>query len=146
MAKKLNIPVYFAVPGSARSALPADIKTTDRLLDFRHPDGAGTAGEVGLRLVIGKRAGLAKRIGKSGLVQTGDILLSMRPEWGGAGAYPNVQMGITHSGIAYIKNGVVHNLDNPMDTEFLGPKLRGELDGGHYKTIRLRSEERRVGK
>ena len=135
MAKRLKIPVYFALPDSARVSLPADIKTSDRLLDFKHPDAAGAQSGVGLRLIVGKRAGLAKRLGKSGLIQTGDILLSMRPEWGGAGAYPNVQMGITHSGIAYIKDGVVHNLDNPMDTEFLGKNLQGELSGGHYSTI-----------
>jgi hypothetical protein len=88
-------------------------------------------------VVIGKRAGLAKRLGKSGLVQTGDIILSVRPEWGGAGAYPNVQMGVSHSGIAYIKDGVLHNLDNPMDAEFLGPGLRGELNGSHYNTISM---------
>jgi hypothetical protein len=87
MAKKLKIPVYFAVPASARATLPKDIKTTDRLIDFKHPDAAKAAGDVGLRLVVAKRSGLAKRLGKSGLVQTGDILLTFRTEWGGAGAY-----------------------------------------------------------
>ncbi len=137
MAKKLNIPVFFAVPASARAGLPDGFNTADKLIEFKHPEANGTQGDVGLRLVVGKRAGLAQRLGKSGLVQTGDILLSMRPEWGGAGAYPNVQMGITHSGIAYIKDGVLHNIDNPMDTEFLGPRLTGELNGKHYQTIRL---------
>ena len=73
MARKLNIPVYFAVPASARGALPKTIDTTDRLVDFKHPD-AKNAGDVGLRLVVAKRAGMAQRLGKSGLVQTGDLL------------------------------------------------------------------------
>ena len=88
MARRLKIPVYFAVPASARLALPNSIDTSDRLVDFKHPDGKGAQGDVGLRLVIAKRAGFAQRLGKSGLVQTGDLLLTFRSEWGGAGAYP----------------------------------------------------------
>jgi hypothetical protein len=100
LAKKLNIPVYYAVPITARVDLPKDIKTTDKLVDFRHPDGVGAKGDVGLRLIMAQRSGLAKRLAQSGLVQTGDILLSFRPEWGGAGAYPNIQLGISHTGVA----------------------------------------------
>jgi hypothetical protein len=77
------------------------------------------------------------RLAKSGLVQTGDIILSMRPEWGGANAYTNIQMGITHSGIAYVKNGELHNLDVPMNNEFLGASLSGTLSGKHYDSIRM---------
>ena len=98
MARRLKIPVYFAVPNSARGALPKSIETSDRLIDFKHPD--AKRGDVGLRLVVAKRAGLAQRLGKSGLVETGDLLLTFRAEWGGAGAYPNVQMGISHTGVA----------------------------------------------
>ena len=83
MARRLNIPVYFAVPGSARIALPNTLDTPDRLVDFKHPDAKGA--DVGLRLVVAKRAGLAQRLGKSGLVQTGDLLLTFRSEWGPRG-------------------------------------------------------------
>ncbi len=136
VARKLKIPVFFAVPASSRADLPS-IDTTDPLIDFRHPDAADAQGDIGLRLVISKRRGLAQRLGTSGLIQTGDLLLSVRPEWGGAGVYPNIQMGISHTGIAYIKDGELHNLDNPMNAEFLGNQLRGELDGSHYKTINV---------
>ena len=98
IAAKLKIPVYFAVPASARAALPKDIKTTDKLIDFKHPDAKASAGDVGLRLVVVKRSGMAKRLGQSGIVRTGDLLLTFRSEWGGAGAYPNIQMGISHTG------------------------------------------------
>jgi hypothetical protein len=135
IAKKLDIPVYFAVPGWARAELPSDIETSDQLIDFKHPDGKDAKGDVGLRLVIAKRAGLAQRLAKSGLVQTGDILLSFRAEWGGAGAYPNVQMGISHTGIAYVKDGKVHNLDNPLNEEYLGRGMRGDLTSEHYRTL-----------
>jgi hypothetical protein len=137
MARRLNIPVYFAVPSSARGALPKNIDTSDRLVDFKHPDGQKAQGDVGLRLVVAKRAGLAARLGKSGLMQTGDVLLTFRSEWGGAGAYPNVQMGISHTGVAYIKDGVLHNLDNPLTEEYLGPGNRGELNGEHYRTLQF---------
>ncbi|MDH4983482.1 hypothetical protein [Hyphomicrobium sp. D-2] len=133
LAKKLNIPVFFAVPASARAPLPKDIKTTDKLYDFKHPEAATSKGDVGLRLIVAKRAGLAKRLGQSGLVQTGDILLTFRNEWGGAGAYPNIQMGISHTGFAYVdKTGTVRNLDNPLDAEYVG---RGDLTSDHYRTL-----------
>jgi hypothetical protein len=135
IAKRLNIPIYFAVPNSARLPLSRDISLPDRLIDFKHPDAKN--GEVGLRLVVARRAGLAKRLGQSGLVQTGDLLLTFRSEWGGAGAYPNVQMGISHTGIAYVKDGAMHNLDNPLTEEYLGPGMRGNLDSEHYRTLKL---------
>src|SRR5262245_39677063 len=46
MARRLKIPVYFAVPTSARAKLPNTVNTTDRLVDFKHPDAKG--GDVGL--------------------------------------------------------------------------------------------------
>ena len=135
MAKKLDIPVFFAVPASARVDLPDDIKTTFKLIDFKHPDAKSASGDVGLRLVVASRSNLAKRLADSGLVQTGDLLLSFRTEWGGAGPYPNVQMGISHTGLAYVKNGKVHNLDNPLNEEYLGPGMRGDLTSVHYRTL-----------
>jgi hypothetical protein len=133
LAKKLKIPVYFAVPKSSWAPLPKDIKTTDKLVEFKHPDGIKAKGDVGLRLVVAKRSGLSARLGKSGLLQTGDIMLTFRSEWGGAGAYPNIQMGISHTGFAYVdKNGNLRNLDNPMDGEYVGP---GNLTSEHYRTL-----------
>ena len=55
LAKKLKIPVYFAVPKSTWAKLP-DIKTTDKLVEFKHPDGMKAKGDVGLRLVVAKRS------------------------------------------------------------------------------------------
>lgn len=133
LAKKLKIPVFFAVPKSSWAPLPKDIKTTDKLVEFKHPDGVNAKGDVGLRLVVAKRSGLSARLGKSGLLQTGDIMLTFRSEWGWAGAYPNIQMGISHTGFGYIdKNGNLRNLDNPMDGEYVGP---GNLTSEHYRTL-----------
>lgn len=137
LAKKLGMPVYFAVPESARAALPNSFDTSDRLVEFKHPDAAGNDAGVGLRLVIAKRAGFGKRMAKSGLLQTGDVLLTFRPEWGGGGTYPNIQMGVSHAGIAYVKNGEVFQLDNPMDAEHLGKQLKGDFSGDHYRQLKF---------
>src|SRR5262249_48429003 len=69
--------------------------------------------------------------------QTGDLLLTFRSEWGGAGAYPNVQMGISHTGVAWVKDGMLHNIDNPLDEEYLGPGNRGDFNSAHYRTLQL---------
>jgi hypothetical protein len=135
LAKKLKIPVYFALPASARATLPQSFDTTDVLVDFKHPDAKNATGDVGLRIINAKRAGMAQRLANSGLVKTGDILLTFRTEWGGSGAYPNVQMGISHTGIAYVKDGVVHNLDNPLTEEYLGAGMRADLTSEHYRTL-----------
>jgi hypothetical protein len=127
MATKYKMPVFFALPDSARAKLPDDINTADTLVDYRHPENSN----VGLRLVVTKRSGWADRLAKSGLVQTGDLLLTFRPEWGGAGAYPNVQMGISHTGVAYVKGGQLYNVENPMNSEYLG------FSSEHYRTLNL---------
>ncbi|MBN9278998.1 MAG: hypothetical protein J0I57_15410, partial [Hyphomicrobium sp.] len=128
MARRLDMPVYLAVPASARLTLPKSINTTDRLVEFKHPDAKGAQGDVGLRLVVAKRAGFGQRMAKSGLIQTGDIILTFRPEWGGGGAYPNIQMGVSHTGIAYVQNGVARQLDIPLNAEYLGGNYGGNFD------------------
>ncbi len=137
IAKKLGMPVYFAVPASARVTLPKDISTADRLIDFKHPDGKGASGDVGLRVIVAKRAGFGQRMAKSGLIQTGDIILTFRPEWGGGGAYPNIQMGISHTGVAYYKDGAMRQIDNPLNSEYLGTNFGGNFDSVHYRTLKF---------
>jgi hypothetical protein len=136
MARRLGIPVFFGVPQSARLPLPKSINTTDRLIEFKHPDAKSTDAGIGLRLIVAKRSGFGKRMAQSGLIQTGDILLTFRPEWGGAGAYPNVQLGVSHTGIAYVKDGVAYQLDNPMDAEYLGASMKGDFSSEHYRTLK----------
>jgi hypothetical protein len=132
-ARRLGIPVYFAVPGTSRAALPKTFNTTDRLIDFRHPD--AKSGDVGLRIIAARRAGMGRRLAQSGLLQTGDIVLTFRPEWGGAGAYPNIQMGVSHAGLVFVRDGVAHQLDNPMDATYLGPNFNGDFNNEHYRTL-----------
>jgi hypothetical protein len=136
MARRLGIPVFFAVPSSAHAAIPGNFDTSDRLIEFKHPAARKTTGH-GLRLIVSKRAGLSPRLAKTGLIQTGDVLLTFRPEWGGAGAYSNLQMGISHTALAYVQDGKVRHLDVPMTEEYLGRQLRGELTSEHYQTLKF---------
>lgn len=135
LAKKLNIPIFFTLPKSTWAPLTGPFNTTDILLDFRHPEAIKTNSDAGLRLVVTPRSGMAARLAKSGIFQTGDLLLTFRTEWGGAGAYPNVQMGISHTGVAYIKDGKLRNLDNPLNEEYLGRGMSADLTSEHYRTL-----------
>lgn len=126
--KKLNIPAFFALPKSARGAIPEQISTTDTLVDFVHPAGGG----LGLRIIETARSGMGERLGKSGLFQTGDLILSFWPDWGGAGPYPSVQMGVSHVGIAYIQDGKLNNLDNPLTAEYNTPS---DLRSSNYRQV-----------
>jgi hypothetical protein len=137
-ARRLDIPVFFALPAASRAQISKVTYEPGRLIDFKHPEGRGAGGDVGLRLVVAKRPDLSARLGKSGLIQTGDILLTFRSEWGGAGPYPNMQMGISHAGLAYVKDGKARNIDNPLSDEYIGPPdRRGELNSEHYRTLNL---------
>lgn len=136
LAQKLNIPIYYALPASTWAKLSKDsFPTTDILLDFKHPDALKGGSDAGLRLVVTPRAGMAQRLARSGIFETGDILLTFRAEWGGAGAYPNVQMGISHAGLAYIRDGKLRNLDMPLNEEYLGRGMSAELTSDHYRTL-----------
>lgn len=137
LAKKLNIPIYFTVPKTTWVALTGPFNTTDVLVDFKHPDALKSGSDAGLRIVSTPRAGMSARLAKSGIFETGDILLSFRPEWGGAGAYPNIQMGISHTGVAYIKDGKLRNIDNPLNEEYLGKGMSADLTSAHYKDLKF---------
>jgi len=135
IAKKLKIPVYFTVPDTARLELPTSINTSDKLIDFHHPD--AKSAKYGLRIVVTQRGGFGQRMAKSGLIQTGDILLSFRPEWAGGGAYPNIQMGVSHAGTAFTRNGEIRHVDNPLNAEFNGSGLKGSFDSNDYRELKF---------
>jgi hypothetical protein len=135
LAKKLNIPIFFTLPKSTWAPLAGPFDTSDVLVDFKHPDALKSGSDAGLRLVVTPRAGMSARLARSGIFQTGDILLTFRSEWGGAGAYPNIQMGISHTGVAYIKDGKLRNIDNPLNEEYLGKAMSADLTSEHYRTL-----------
>ncbi len=126
--EKLRIPVFYAFPESAYARTSETTAPMEGLWDFRHPGAANAAAPVGLRVYLTPRKDVATRLAAGGFAQTGDIVMTFRPEWGFQGPYPNVQMGISHAGILYVENGVVSNIDNPLSQEFLG-----NLDSPYYR-------------
>ena len=125
---KLKIPVFYAMPESAYSRTADGITAAAGLWEFRHPGSAGAASPVGLRVYRTQHQDAAKRLAAAGFIQTGDVVLTFRPEWGFMGPYPNIQMGISHAALAVVENGIVSNIDNPLTDEYLG-----SLDATHYK-------------
>lgn len=94
---------------------------------------------VGLRLYFQNdsaqsRKELTKKLKKAGLLQDGDVMLTFHPDWGGAGGYPSIMTGISHSGIAYEDGDSVANLDMPLDnsTGFGANGDLSHLDNDHY--------------
>ncbi|HAH31348.1 MAG TPA: hypothetical protein DCL44_03430 [Elusimicrobia bacterium] len=83
---------------------------------------------VGYHIAVVSRAEAAKKLAATGMIQTGDVILTVRPEWGFRGAYPNMMMGVSHAGFAFVDKGMVYNLDHPM-----GPDYCGNFDSDHYQ-------------
>jgi hypothetical protein len=129
--KKLEIPVYYTAPEHSFAPLPAEIPTDMQLIEYRHPDASKARGKVGLRLMRTQRPGLSERLAASGLVQTGDVILSFRPEWAEASVYTNIQIGISHAGMAYVDDGKVWNLDSPLNNDYLGPMTAEHYADAH---------------
>ncbi len=131
----VDIPYYFAMPKSSVSVelnRPAYPQPTL----WNPTPGSDDLGlriiavEQGETLSSRKRArrSMADTLAPAGVLQTGDIILSFRPEMAGTMAYPHIQMGTTHAGVVIIdENGEPFNLDSPLDFEY-----NGKFDALHY--------------
>ncbi|MCI5211681.1 MAG: hypothetical protein D3910_23530 [Candidatus Electrothrix sp. ATG2] len=129
-----NLPYFYQVPPELFSS---DIPSTEKapFFDFRHSL-AKTSREnsLGLRLYIippdvnTRRA--SQHFAQSGLVKTGDILLSFRQGTSGTGEYQHIQLGLTHSGMALVQDGALYNIDSPLS-------YTGQLDHKHYTEDQL---------
>ncbi len=116
----------YAMPESAYA--PVSAAGARASVEWRHPDAHDPSSPMGLRIIPMSRATAARELARTSLVQTGDVLLTVRPEWAGTGAYAAAQMGISHAGFASIRGGVVTNLDMPLTSEYVG-----SLDSAHYR-------------
>lgn len=131
-AQKLNsVPFYFSVTEEAHSVLKdkswkkisvKEVQTDKAFLRGYHFADTSAAG----------RRKAMKELQAKGVIQTGDIVLSMRPEWEKSIPYAHVQMGVSHAGLAWVEGGVVRNLDMPLDSDYNGSNLSGAFDGKHY--------------
>lgn len=127
----LNIPIYFGIPRSATARnVPNEYETPDELFYYEHPKSTNTANPIGLRLYITERSpDVPRRLAASGFIRSGDVLVSFRPDWGKSGPYTQAQMGQTHAGLAYVKDGQVLNVEHPLDGKFLLPNNLTDIEG-----------------
>jgi hypothetical protein len=97
---------------------------------------------LGLRLVHLKKSYQATKrasqtLGENGVIESGDILLSLRPAWADTLAYAHVQLGISHAALAFVVEmdgkKYVHSLESPMSySSFLdSPHQYGDLEAFH---------------
>ena len=131
----VDVPFYFSMPKQAVTT-PLDRP------DYPQPtvwNPSDSGEDVGLRLIAveqgstlssrkAARRSMSATLGPARVLQTGDIVLSFRPELAGTMAYPHIQMGTTHAGLVVLdEDGVAFNLDSPLDSEYLG-----QFDAKHY--------------
>ncbi len=78
------------------------------------------------------RQAAVKDLLKKGILKNGDIVLSFRTNWEKTTAYPHIQMGVSHSGVIFVENGVAHNIDMPLDADYNNNLINSGLDSPHY--------------
>lgn len=157
---KLFVPYFFQMPRTEFSPLPesvvnnsSNLLVVDQLrLDYpRNPQtGRRAAAVPALQSLVGLRwtvvnqskdsAGRLKAattLGSSGMVQTGDVILSFRPEWYASLPYSHLQLGVSHTGVALLTpnndgSQTLHNVDMPLDSETWGGASNDFLNSKHY--------------
>lgn len=98
---------------------------------------------LGLRMALApqeSRLEAARSMAESGLIKTGDIIISTRPQFANSLQYLALQLLNTHVSVAVVvtEGGrkVVYNIDMPMDADMLGGKAVGfgksVMDSGHF--------------
>lgn len=129
--KITQVPFYFAI--SEEGHLPLNDKTW-----FKVPMKGVNSDKAYLRgyhfsdgSVAGRKVAF-KQLLEKGIIQTGDVVVSFRPAWENTIPYAHIQMGASHAGLAFVENGVVRNLDMPLDMDYNGPGLTGGFDSKHY--------------
>ncbi len=128
LSEAQQLPVFFTTTEDGMAQLPKILE--DQMIPFEHALSEKSPVKAGLRFMPVSRKNLQKTL--SPLLQEGDIVLSFRSEWVGGGAYPSVQMGISHAGVIYKEGSTVANIDYPLNAEYVG-----KLDSKHYKETPL---------
>lgn len=128
LAEAKELPVFFTTTEDGMLELPRALE--EKMIAFQHPLSDSAPVKAGLRFMPVSRRNLQATLAP--LLQDGDIVLSFRSEWAGGGAYPSVQMGISHAGVIYKDGNSVANIDYPLNAEYVG-----KLDSKHYKETPL---------
>jgi hypothetical protein len=133
----VEVPFYFAVTKQALTHMTARERS--------HPyptawNPSRETGEAGLRIIAVKdtgasaRAEIGAKLAASGVLKTGDVVLTFRPELADTIPYAHIQMGTTHSGLVRIQNNVAHSVDQPLDTEHNSPGK--SFQSPHYMGVK----------
>ncbi|MFN0247254.1 MAG: hypothetical protein ACKV2T_10235 [Kofleriaceae bacterium] len=130
----VDAPFYFSV---AKTSVDEPIERSQYPYPtLWNPSVEGDA--VGLRVIAVKqgttvaakqtaRREMAKKLASAGVLKDGDIVLTFRPHLANTMAYPHIQMGTTHAGLVYTKDGAAYNIDSPLDGQYVG-----QFDTSHY--------------
>jgi hypothetical protein len=129
-----GLPYFYQVPPELFSSKIPSVDSAP-FFDFRHAlSTTSDENALGLRLYIVPPDANSKRtsryLAESGLVKTGDILLSFRQGTSGTGEYQHLQLGLTHTGVALVRDGALFNIDSPLS-------YSGQLDHEHYTESQL---------
>ncbi len=149
----LNPAVAFYETFPARSMLPLDDVTfvprsndTDSvvLTDYIAIGAQSSVGSaIGLRMALApqeSRLKVSQSLAESGLVKSGDIIVSTRPLFANSLQYLALQLLNTHNSVAVVvnENGkkLFYNIDMPMDEDMLGGAAlgfgRSTIDSPHF--------------
>lgn len=146
----VKVPFYFSMPKSSLSGPLNRQKYSYATL--WNPAREDAVKDLGLRVIAvpeqgepgsvdrrGARQRMAKELAKAGVIQDGDVVLSFRPELADTMAYPHIQMGSTHAGLAFTRGdgdaAQGYNVDQPLDGDYNiveDGKFAGRFDSMHY--------------
>lgn len=115
----IGLPAYFTVPKHALTEMTAGERA--------HPyptrwSASAQSEELGLRIIgiqngAGAKPTAGKNLGKAGVLKTGDIVLSFRPNLAETIPYAHMQMGVTHAGLIKLDGTTAKSVDQPLDSE-----------------------------
>ena len=146
----LDVPDFMMVPKSTWVAGFPELNKDDIQTEVAT---AAQDANLGLRLVHLKKSYQATKrasetLGENGVIESGDILLSLRPAWADTLAYAHVQLGISHAALAFVVEmdgkKYVHSLESPMSySSFLdSPHQYSDLEAFHILRPTLTEAEK----
>lgn len=142
--RALRVSEYMMAPVETWAQVPASPLVTEE----KTP-----AGDLGFRVIHLKSADKASKraaveLASTGLIQSGDILLSFRPEWDGTLAYAHMQLGISHAALAFVvtegNTKFVHSLETPINysSPLNSSHHYGDLNAIHVIRPNLNQQQR----
>jgi len=149
----VGLPTYFTVPKHALTQMTAGERA--------HPyptrwSPSAQSGELGLRIIgvpdgAGAKPTAGKNLGRAGVLRTGDVVLSFRPNLAETIPYAHMQMGITHAGIIKMDGTTAKSVDQPLDSAHnsaapFSSKHYNETDALHIIRPRFMGEPGRAEK